>query len=374
MKNRITMIVSTTVALLLACFAFSPQTQAACGSPDPGCPTGNLAEGYLALAGLTIGAYNTGIGASALPSLTAGNFNTGVGASTLLTTTTGSEDTAAGAAALASNVSGFGNTAVGAFALFKSNVTGLTIGLNTAVGDRALFSATTAPWNVAVGANAIRDNISGFGNVGVGLNALLHTTGNANTAVGQGAGSDVVAGSGNVYVGAGVNGFAGSTNTTRIRNIGSTPIVGGITVVIDGTSPSGDSLLGYASSSRRYKEDIKPMDKASETLFALKPVTFQGKGDRAHVKHYGLIAEEVATVSPHLAVYNPQGQPETVRYEAVNAMLLNEFLKEHKKVQNLEATVATLAATVKEQATQIQKVSAQLEMSKPAPHVVANKQ
>jgi Chaperone of endosialidase len=372
-------VIFTTILSVLVCFAFSPQTRAACGSPDPGCPTGNLGEGFHALLSLTSGTYNTGIGASSLPSLTEGNYNTGVGASTLLATT-GSENTAAGAAALASNTSGLGNTAVGAFALYQSNVTGLGIGLNTAVGNRALFSATTAPWNVGVGYSAIHDNITGFGNVGVGYNSLEHTTGDANTALGHAAGSNATTGDGNVYIGAGMNGVVGENNHTYIRNVKDTIISSGnfqyVTVNLD------SGLVGHQSSSRRYKKDIKPMDKVSEALYQLKPVTYRYKKeiDRTQSPAFGLIAEEVAEVNPDLVARNAKGQPESVHYEMVNAMLLNEFLKEHKKVQALEATVAqqqkgmeVLTAQLKAQGAQIQKVSAQIEVSKPATKVVANK-
>jgi hypothetical protein len=145
-------------------------------------------------------------------------------------------------------------------------------------------------------------------------------------------------------------------------------------VVIDGAGQ-----LGTISSSQRFKHDIKPMDKASEALLALEPVTFHYKSDSANIAQFGLIAEEVEKVNPELVVRDERGEIYTVRYDAVNAMLLNEFLKEHKafveaqhKVEKLETTVATLVATAKEQAAQIQKVSAQLEASKPAPQVVNN--
>jgi hypothetical protein len=363
-------VIFTTILSVLVCFAFSPQTRAACGSPDPGCPTGNLGEGFHALLSLTSGTYNTGIGASSLPSLTEGNYNTGVGASTLLATT-GSENTAAGAAALASNTIGPGNTAVGAFALYQSNVTGLTLGLNTAVGDRALFSATTAPWNVGVGYSAIHDNTAGAGNVATGYNALYHTTGGFNTAVGHAAGSNATTGDSNVYIGAGMNGVAGESNHTYIRNIKDT-VVGGNWQYVTLNLDSG--LLGHPSSSRRYKEDIKPMDKASEALYRLNPVTYRYKKeiDATQSPAFGLIAEQVAQVNPDLVMRNSVGQPEGVHYEMVNAMLLNEFLKEHKKVEQLEGTVASLVARIKEQTAQIQKVSAQIEMSKPAPKLVLN--
>src|SRR5207249_2535963 len=139
-------------------------------------------------------------------------------------------------------------------------------------------------------------------------------------------------------------------------------------------------------SSRRFKEEIKPMDKASEAILGLKPVTFQLKSDSKGTPQFGLIAEEVAQVNPDLIVRDDKGEIYTVRYEAVNAMLLNEFLKEHRKVEEQEATISELkstvaqqqegmkvfAATLKEQASQIQKVSAQLEAGKTTPAVVVN--
>ena len=159
---------------------------------------------------------------------------------------------------------------------------------------------------------------------------------------------------------------------TCIHNINTTSVSGGFadTVTVDLNT----GLLGHLTSSRRHKEDIKAMQDASETLYRLKPVTYRYKKeiDRNQVLDYGLIAEEVAQVDPNLAIRNAKGEIETVRYSAINVMLLNEFLKEHKafvaeqeKVKNLEAGMAGLLATVKEQAAQIQKVSAQLQMRKP---------
>jgi trimeric autotransporter adhesin len=255
------------------------------------------------------------------------------------------------------------------------------------------FSSTTGDDNTANGYQALFSNTTGVGNTAIGVQALYNnTTGVRNTAIGLDAGVSIT-GDGNVCIGDSVSGGAGENNTTRIRNIGSTPIVGGTNVVIIGTGGTGDQTLGYASSSRRYKEDVKPMDRASETLFALKPVTFQAKGDTRHVKHYGLIAEDVAMVDPDLAVYNSEGKPETLRFDSINAMVLNELLREHRRVEEQQATITQLrsdaakqeatvsqlrkemevfAATLKEQAAQIQKVSAQLEANKPAPQVVNN--
>jgi hypothetical protein len=128
------------------------------------------------------------------------------------------------------------------------------------------------------------------------------------------------------------------------------------------------------ASSRRYKKGIKPMDKVSEGILALKPVTFQYKSDDKGIPQFGLIAEEVAAVNPDLIVRDDKGDIYLVRYDGVNAMLLSEFLKEHRTVEELKKEVAALAATAKEQAAQIQEVSAQLELSKSAPRTVLNDQ
>ena len=144
-----------------------------------------------------------------------------------------------------------------------------------------------------------------------------------------------------------------------------TGVADAVNVLIDS-----NGQLGTLSSSLRFKKEIKRMDNTSEAIHALKPVTFHYKSDTTGTPQFGLIAEEVAEVSPDLVVRDADGEIYTVRYEAVNAMLLNEFLKEHKKVEQLEGTVASLAATVKEQAAQIQKVSAQIEVNKFAPRTV----
>jgi uncharacterized coiled-coil protein SlyX len=185
-----------------------------------------------------------------------------------------------------------------------------------------------------------------------------------------------ITGSGNVCIGENIFGVAGENNVTRIGNIGSTPQANGVFVTV-----GAGGKLGFQVSSQRYKDDIKPMDKASEALFALKPVSFRYKQeiDPARSPDFGLIAEDVATVNPDLVARDEEGKIVTVRYQAVNTMLLNEFLKEHRKVEEQEKTIAelksgmtALAAMVKEQAAQIQKVSAQLEASEPAPQVVNN--
>ena len=374
MKNRNTILVTALSAL--ACFAFSPQIRAACDSPDPGCPGANLAEGYLALQSLTTGVYNTGIGTYSLLSLTDASLDTAVGAGALFSDN-GGTNTAVGAGALFSNTTGGDNNAVGAFALFSSStaffnnahghsalLNNIDGGENNAFGDLAMESNTSGEANTAIGDDALRFNVDGSGNVAVGDEA------------GTGLGASV-----NNCIAINVNGagpFAVLDNTCFIGSIFDQPVSDVGTqeaVFVDQFN-----VVGITASSRRFKHDIQPMDKASEAILALKPVTFKYNADKNGRTQYGLIAEEVATVNPDLVVQHKDGEISTVRYEQVNAMLLNEFLKEHKKVQNLEVTVAqqqkgmeVLTAQLKEQAAQIQKVSAQLEVSKPAPQVVATK-
>jgi hypothetical protein len=225
-------------------------------------------------------------------------------------------------------------------------------------------------------------NVDGAANVAAGDSAL---TGNAhgsfNTAVGDLAGA-TVEGDDDIYIGAtaadGVTSESGTirigdpnfVSTCYIAGISGQTASGGVAVFIDG-----NGKLGTLTSSARFKDDIKTMDKASESILALKPVTFRYKKkiDANRIPQFGLVAEDVAKVNRDLVVPDRDGKPYTVRYDAVNAMLLNEFLKEHRKVEELEGTVAGLAATVKEQASQIQKVSAQLEASKPTMRVVNNR-
>jgi hypothetical protein len=209
----------------------------------------------------------------------------------------------------------------------------------------------------------------------------------------------------NIDIGAEVVGVAGESNTIRIGNQGTqtaTYIAG-----ISGTAVAGDTVvvdangqLGTAMSSARFKEEIKPMDESSEAILALKPVTFRYKHeiDPKGIPQFGLVAEEVEKVNPDLVARDADGKPYTVRYEAVNAMLLNEFLKEHRTVQELKSTLAVqeatisqqkqefqaiatqqqkqieaLTASLKEQASQIQKVSAELQLQKPPAQTVATK-
>ena len=373
------------IVFAFGCLALLPNAQAVSPPPDGGYPGGNAAEGQNALLSLTSGTFNMAVGLYSLLSLTDASFNTAIGAGSLLANT-GDSNTATGAGALLSNTTGRGNSANGSFALF-SNTTGFE---NTATGDDALLNNTTGSDNTANGFFALLNNVDGSGNTAVGAAALrANTTGSDNTALGRGAlrnnttgstniaigreaGTNQTSGSNNIYIGAFLGGFGGEVNQTYIGNINTTSVNGGDADFVTVNLTTG--LLGHASSSRRCKEDIKAMDSASEALYQLKPVTYRYKREIDHNQSldYGLIAEEVADIDPNLIVRNKDGAIESVRYNAVNAMLLNEFLKEHKKTEKLEATVASLIAIVKEQAEQIQKVSAQLEASKPSLQVVLN--
>jgi len=355
-------------------FALFQTAQAVSPPPDGGYPGGNTAEGQNALLSLTSGTYNTAVGFLGLQSNQTGSFNTAIGAGTLLANTS-ERNTATGAGALLSNTTGENNTASGAFALFTS-----TIGIfNTANGAFALLSNTTGSENTANGYRALSGNATGVGNTAYGSQALVQTTGNNNIALGAHAGFNISTGSNNIHIG---NVGAGNeSGTIRIGDNNQTKtFIAGINGVNQG-SPTAvfiNTLTGQLgttppSSSRRYKTEIKPMDTASEAVLALKPVTFHYKSDPAGAgPQFGLIGEEVAKVNPDLVVRDDNGEIYTVRYDAVNAMLLNEFLKEHSTVQELKNEVAALTATVKEQAAQIQKVSAQLEASKSAPQMVNN--
>jgi hypothetical protein len=341
--------------------------------PDGGYPGLTTAEGQNALKNLTTGQANTALGWFSLFSANTGSFNTGVGAGALALNT-GDSNTATGTVALFLNTTGSGNTAIGTAALLH-NTDGAG---HTAVGFNALATATAGATafaaNTAVGVNALLGDTTGNGNTAVGASALFsNTTGGGNTAIGNFAGSLLTTGDNNIDIGS--IGFAGESNTIRIGTQGTqafTIIAGinedilasGVPVIV-----SPDGFLGVAISSARFKDQIKPMDKASEALFALKPVTFHYKKkiDPAGISQFGLVAEDVEKVNPDLVVRDKEGKPYTVRSEQVNAMLLNEFLKEHRKVEQLEKQVEALTAG-------LQKVSAQLEATKASPQVVNNSQ
>ena len=366
-------ILSFLIALALAWFALSLTAQAVVPAPDGGYPGGNTAEGQNALFSLTTGGFNTAVGFLSLRSNTTGQFNTAIGAGTLVANTA-DQNTATGAGALLSNATGAANTANGVLALF-SNTGGL---LNTATGASALFNNTIGTTNTATGGNALFGNTTGSFNTAVGGASLLsNTTGTQNTALGTSAGQGVTTANNVIciaHIGANVS------NSCFIGNIRGVTTVNAdaIPVLIDSFGQ-----LGTASSSRRFKKEIKPMEGVSETILALKPVTFHYKSDKTDTPQFGLIAEEVAEVNPDLVVRDEKGEIYTVRYDAVNAMLLNEFLKEHRRVQELEATVAQQRkdseATAVRQQKQIelltaglQKVSAQLELNKTAPQTALN--
>jgi uncharacterized coiled-coil protein SlyX len=391
----------------------------------------NTAVGWFSLKSVTTGSFNTSVGAGTLV-LNTGDANTATGTAALLLNVTGQRNTANGTAALVNNSTGEDNTAVGAFALNSNTATGNTaigsqallnnttggtvgniqgtdVGPNVAVGWQALESNTVASANTAVGYQALQSFTTGpvgfeqfglctavgfqalanatgdgFGNSGFGYQALFSTTtgghntavgdfalynntGFGNTAIGDTAGYSLTTGFGNVCIGASVQGTAGATSTTWIQNVYAS-LANGRAVYVNA-----DNKIGTLSSSRRYKDEIRPMAKASEAILSLRPVSFRYKKDvdPTRLLSFGLIAEEVAEVDPDLVTPDRDGKPETVRYEAVNAMLLNEFLKAHRKMEKLEATVArqqqgmeALASQVKEQAGQIQKVSAEIELNK----------
>jgi uncharacterized coiled-coil protein SlyX len=385
-------------ALLMAFFALLAKAQAVSPSPDGGYPGNNTAEGDSALLSLTVGQDNTATGFHALSFNTFGSANTAIGSDALIDNTTGNSDTATGFHALAFNTTGNNNTATGVNALernttggnntaaglnaLEGNTTGST---NTANGWEALFNNTTGSQNTAAGFGALFENTTGRNNTADGFRALYdNTTGIHNVALGYGAGLGLTTGSGNVYIGAGVLGVAGESNTSRIRNVYSSPASGRAVYV------NSDNKIGTLSSSRRYKEQIKPMDKASEAILEVRPVSFRYKRevDPPRVPMFGLIAEEVEKVDPDLVTRNEKGEAETVRYDAVNAMLLNEFLKEHRrieeqdyKMQTQEATIVELKSAVAQQQKQIegltaglQKVSAQLETTERTPQTVSSNQ
>jgi uncharacterized coiled-coil protein SlyX len=452
-KSRNPAIGGFLILLPLVCFGLAPMAQAVGPDTDGSIPGSNNGEGVGVLVSRTSGIWNTGTGFEALNHLTAGNQNTATGLRALNSDINGGFNTATGVLSLFSNTSGFFNSATGAYSL-ANNTTGLhntaagytalyhnvdgnrntaagfaalyhntTAEANCAFGEFALFNNLKAWTNNAFGDEALYNNLTGEENNAFGTGALFANTeggsnnafghlalesnttgiwnnafgfqaldsnviGSFNTAIGDSAGLDID-GDGNVCIGEGVSGESGVNDSTYIRNINTTaqPIVAGVDgVTVDLTT----GKVGHGVSSQRYKEQIKPMDKASELLFSLKPVTYRYKKeiDPKQTLDFGLIAEEVAKVSPELAIRDAKGQVANVRYNAINAMLLNEFLKEHQQVVEQQATIAELKSTVaqqqkgmdvltaqlKEQATQIQKVSAQIEMSRPVPKVVLNNQ
>jgi hypothetical protein len=339
--------------------------------------THNTATGFRALYNNTSGVDNTGTGYETLAFNSTGQDNAATGSKALYSNTTGSNNTANGVQALSSNTTGDHNMATGFQALF-SNRTG---SFNTANGTEALFNNTTGVDNMASGFQALSSNTAGNDNTANGLAALFHnTTGSRNIALGKAAGLNLTTGNDNIEIGnQGLGsddstiriGAQGTQNATFIAGISGATVTGSA-VFIDITT----GQLGLTSSSERFKDEIEPMGNASEALLSLRPVTFRYKKniDPKSAPQFGLVAEDVEKVNPDLVVRDAQGKVFTVRYEAVNAMLLNEFLKEHRTVQEQEKEIKALAAQLKEQAALLQKVSDRLELTKPAPQMAVNNQ
>ena len=352
----------------------------------------NTATGFAALYANTTGDSNTANGYQALVGNTTGNSNTANGYEALFFNTTGEDNTANGLEALYYNTTGYGNTATGFQALLNNS---LGYG-NTAIGDSALKHNTSGNYNTAIGDSALSSNTTGgyydrTGNTAIGHQALWqNTTGSYNIALGDFAGEYVTTANNVICIGASGNNV---NNSCYIGSIFGATSANGVAVRINS-----NGRLGTMTSSARFKEDIKPMNHASDALYALKPITFRYKKqvdpEGTSAMQFGLVAEDVEKVNPDLIVRDKGGKPYSVRYEAVNAMLLNEFLKEHKaflqeqrKVQEQDATSArlksriakqeegieALVAHVKDQDSKIQRVSDQLELRKPAPRVVVNK-
>ena len=387
----------------LTWFVLSSTSQALLPPPPPdgGYPNNNTAEGTSALFSVTLGTNDTAVGAGALQFNTSGLDNTAIGSSALRNNTVGSDNTACGNKTLPNNT-GSSNTAIGSLALnlnttghdntasgFQALLNNVGGDFNTATGVNALLSNTgnnntaegadalqnntTGFQNVASGAVALFSNMSGHDNTASGFQALLNNTiGSNNIALGARAGSNLTTGSNNIDIGA--NGSGNEANTIRIGKTGTQQkafIAGisgkiapnGVGVIIN---PSGQ--LGTIQSSARFKNDVKPMDKASEAILALKPVSFRYKEelDPDKIPQFGLIAEEVEKVDPDLVVRDEDGKVGSVRYEAVNAMLLNEFLKEHRKNEEQQATIARQQKQIEALTAGLQKVSAQLAAASPS--------
>jgi Chaperone of endosialidase len=366
------------VTFLLACFAVLDEARAVITDPEDWFPNGTTGAGQGALLNLGKGQFNTGVGLMSLNGVLDGMFNTGLGAgalalniadnntaagaAALMSNTTGEHNTAMGTSALGRNVTGFANTAMGSLALAFN--TGFD---NTAIGFQALASNTDGDFNMAIGRDSLLLNTTGGGNTAVGYGALEgNTTGILNTALGFFAGFNVIDAINVICIGSlGDN----VSNSTWIQNVyGVTPRSGNTAPVV----VSNTGQLGTVASSERFKKDIVNMDEASEMILSLRPVTFHYKTDAKDTPQFGLIAEEVAKVNPALVLPDKDGKPFTVRYDAVNAMLLNEFLKEHKTVQEQGAIIARQQKQIEALTKGLQKVSTEIQLSKSAPQTVLN--
>ena len=341
--DRLLLVTRLALALTLVFFVVKPSARALLPPPPPdgGYPNGNTAEGDRALFNLTTSSGNTAVGYHALTSNTVGSFNTAIGWQALLINSTSDGNTAMGVQALYSNTTGLSNTATGYQALF-SNITG---GSNTANGVRALYCAT------------------GGGNIALGFQAGVNlTTGSNNIAIGN---AGVAAESGKIRIGK-----QGTHNGTFIAGISGVAGTGPHVVV------SANGKLGVAASSARFKKAIKPMDHASQAIHRLEPVTFRYNEelDPNGIPQFGLVAEEVEKVNADLVVRDEEAKAMTVRYDAVNAMLLNEFIKEHRRAEEqreqFETRLAQQQKQIESLTAGLQKVSLQVEMNKPRQRVV----
>jgi hypothetical protein len=367
---------------LLTNFALSPEAPAVSPPPDGGYPIQNTAEGEDALFSLTTGTTNTAMGYHALHDNTTASSNTAIGSEALanvstssgctaigyqaLFNNTASQNTAVGESALFENTTGFFNVAVGVHAMV-GNTTGSD---NTAIGLAALSLNTNGTANAAYGNATLNNNSTGNENTAIGSHALFqNTTGSNNIALGSGAGLNPLLGDFNIHIGNAGRGrdsfiirIGQRQTNTYVAGISGVTVPTGVPVIVDA-----DGHLGTTTSSVRFKEDIKPMDKASEAIVRLKPVTFRYKHelDAKGIPQFGLVAEDVEKVNPDLVARDEQGKPYTVRYEAVNAMLLNEFLKARRQIDSQQQQIDALTAG-------LQKVSTQLELSKTAPQTVLN--
>jgi len=335
---------------------------------------GNTAVGLQALASNVDGDLNTAVGDSALLLNNGGVGNTALGTSCMHENTTGGYNTGTGYFALYSCITGGGNVATGYAALNTNNGNN-----NTAVGTNAMVYNAFGNDNTATGYNALAQS-SGRSNTAIGSRAMAQNTGgSANIAVGQRAGFNLKTGSNDIYIGSfgvdGDNGVTriGNTNVSTnayIAGISGVTVAAGVGVVIDS-----NGHLGTITSSARYKEAIKPIKDASEAILSLQPVSFRYKKelDPKAIPQFGLVAEEVEKIDPDLVARDAEGKPYTVRYEAVNAMLLNEFLKEHKKVEAQGKEIAELKSALASQAELLQKISARVDATLPAARLVENR-
>jgi hypothetical protein len=365
----------TSLIIAVTIIAFALEARAG-ETPAPPPSSQDTWYGYQSLFNNTTGAGNSGFGYQALYSNTTGALNVGSGRWALFNNTTGNQNTAIGASALKLNTIGNNNTATGRLAL-SSNDSG---NQNMADGWTALAANVNGSRNTASGGSALSSNTTGSDNTADGQFSLnSNTTGNNNIAVGEGAGSNLDTGDNNIEIGN--QGNSGEANTIRLGDptvhtaafvagiFGSSTATPGMPVYVDS-----NGKLGTLPSSERFKEDIRPMNAASDEIFSLKPVTFHYKPEvmKEAAAQFGLVAEDVAKVDCDLVVRDAKGKIQSVRYEAVNAMLLNEFIKEHRQVQEQQKEIDKLTAQLKEQASMLQKVSAQVELIKTAPRTVAD--